>query len=66
VSERIQRGSPNRTIAWSVLSFGIVALVIGIVFIATKHDLRATASFVVGVIALIGGWILVKRNPTTP
>ncbi len=48
------------------MSFGIVALVIGIVFIATKHDLRAAASFVVGVIALIGGWILVKRNPTIP
>jgi uncharacterized membrane protein HdeD (DUF308 family) len=64
VSERIERGSPNRTIAWGVLSFGIVALVIGIVFIATKHDLRATASFIVGVVALIGGWFLVKRNPT--
>jgi uncharacterized membrane protein HdeD (DUF308 family) len=50
-------------IAWGVLSFGIVACVLGIVFIATNHDLRATVSFIVGVVALIGGRILLTRSP---
>lgn len=59
------RGSPNRVISWGLLSFGVVAFVVGIAFISTNHDLRATASFIVGVLALGGGWFMVSRKPST-
>ena len=55
------RAGSKRTNARLLLAFGIVACVIGIVFIATNHDLRATASFVVGVLALAGGFLLVRK-----
>jgi hypothetical protein len=53
----------NRPAALGLLAFGVIACVIGIVFIVTNHDLRAAASFVVGVLALIGGWVLRTRSP---
>jgi hypothetical protein len=52
-------------ISWGLLSFGVVAFVVGIAFISTNHDLRATASFIVGVLALGGGWFMVSRKPST-
>ena len=55
------RAGSQRTNARLLLAFGVVACVIGIVFIATNHDLRATASFVVGVLALAGGFFLVRK-----
>jgi uncharacterized membrane protein HdeD (DUF308 family) len=51
--------------AWILLAFGIVACVVGIVFITTNHDLRATASFIVGVLALAGGFFLIRRKPSS-
>lgn len=53
----------SRTAVLGLLAFGVIACVIGIVFIATNHDHRAIASFVVGVLALIGGWVLRSRSP---
>jgi uncharacterized membrane protein HdeD (DUF308 family) len=50
--------------AWILLAFGIVACVIGIVFITTNHDLRAAASFVVGILALAGGFFLIRKART--
>ena len=50
-------------IAWGLLSLGIVLCVVGIAFITTNHDLRATVSFIVGVLALGGGWFMVTRKP---
>ena len=44
--------SSNRTTALILLAVGVVVCIIGIVFISTNHDLRATASFIVGVLAL--------------
>jgi uncharacterized membrane protein HdeD (DUF308 family) len=54
-------------IAWGLLSLGIVLCVVGIAFITTNHDLRATVSFIVGVLAVIGGRILLtrSRNPAS-
>jgi uncharacterized membrane protein HdeD (DUF308 family) len=63
VSQTTGRGSPNRTVSWGVLSFGVVACIVGIVFITTNHDHRAIASFIVGVLALGGGWFMVTRKP---
>jgi uncharacterized membrane protein HdeD (DUF308 family) len=63
VTQMTGRAGSNRTVALSLLAFGVIACVIGIVFIATNHDLRATVSFVVGVLALIGGWVLRTRSP---
>lgn len=57
-------GSPRMN-AWILLAFGIVACVVGIVFITTNHDLRATASFIVGVLALAGGFFLIRRKPSS-
>jgi uncharacterized membrane protein HdeD (DUF308 family) len=56
-------GQSNRTTALVLLAVGVVVCVIGIVFIATNHDLRATASFIVGVVALIGGGFMLARKP---
>ncbi len=59
-----QLGS-QRTTAWIVLAIGVVACVIGVIFIATNHDLRATASFIVGVLAIAAAWFLLRRKPST-
>jgi Flp pilus assembly protein TadB len=59
-----QAGS-QRTTALIVLAFGVVACIIGIVFIATNHDLRATASFIVGVAGLAAGFFWLRRKPNT-
>jgi len=59
-----QTGS-QRTAALVVLAFGVVACVIGVIFIATNHDLRATASFIVGVVALAAAWFLLRKKPST-
>jgi uncharacterized membrane protein HdeD (DUF308 family) len=61
VSQANGRAGSQRTNARLLLAFGIVACVVGIVFIATNHDLRATASFVVGILALAGGFFLVRK-----
>jgi uncharacterized membrane protein HdeD (DUF308 family) len=61
VSQGNGRAGSQRTNARLLLAFGIVACVVGIVFIATNHDLRATASFVVGILALAGGFFLVRK-----
>jgi hypothetical protein len=55
----------QRTTALGVLAFGIIACVIGIIFITTNHDLRATASFIVGVLALAGAVFMLTRKPGT-
>jgi uncharacterized membrane protein HdeD (DUF308 family) len=52
-----------RTTAMILMAVGVVILVAGIVFIATNHDLRATASFIVGVLALAGGLFMLVRKP---
>jgi uncharacterized membrane protein HdeD (DUF308 family) len=62
VSQANGRAGSQRTTAWILLAFGIVACVVGIVFITTNHDLRATASFIVGVLALAGGFFLVRKT----
>ncbi len=59
-----QAGS-QRTTAWIVVAFGVIACVIGVIFIATNHDLRATASFIVGVVAIAAGWFLLRKKPST-
>jgi hypothetical protein len=46
-----------------LMAVGVVICVVGIVFIATNHDLRATASFIVGVLALAGGGFMFVRKP---
>ncbi len=61
MSQANGRAGSQRTNARLLLAFGIVACVVGIVFIATNHDLRATASFVVGILALAGGFFLVRK-----
>jgi uncharacterized membrane protein HdeD (DUF308 family) len=61
VSQANGRAGSQRTNARLLLAFGIVACVVGIVFIATNHDLRATASFVVGILALAAGFFLVRK-----
>jgi uncharacterized membrane protein HdeD (DUF308 family) len=61
VSQGSGRAGSQRTNAWLLLAFGIIACVIGIVFLSTNHDLRATASFVVGILALAGGFFLVRK-----
>jgi hypothetical protein len=55
--------SSNRTTALILMAAGVVICVVGIVFIATNHDLRATASFIVGVLALAGGGVMFVRKP---
>jgi len=55
--------SSNRTTAMILLAVGVVICIVGIVFIATNHDLRATASFIVGVLALAGGGFMLVRKP---
>jgi uncharacterized membrane protein HdeD (DUF308 family) len=55
--------SSNRTTALVLMAVGVVICVVGIVFIATNHDLRATASFIVGVLALAGGGFMFVRKP---
>jgi uncharacterized membrane protein HdeD (DUF308 family) len=64
VSQANGRAGSQRTNAWILLAFGIVACVIGIVFITTNHDLRAAASFVVGILALAGGFFLIRKART--
>ena len=61
MSQANGRAGSQRTNARLLLAFGIVACVVGIVFIATNHDLRATASFVVGILALAAGFFLVRK-----
>jgi hypothetical protein len=46
-----------------LMAVGVVICVVGIAFIATNHDLRATASFIVGVLALAGGGFMFVRKP---
>lgn len=46
-----------------LMAVGVVICIVGIVFIATNHDLRATASFIVGVLALAGGGFMLVRKP---
>lgn len=53
----------NRTMAMILVAVGVVICVVGIAFIATNHDLRATASFIVGVLALAGGGFMLVRKP---
>ena len=48
MSQQMGRMAAQRSTAWILLAFGVVACIIGVVFIATNHDLRATASFIVG------------------
>ena len=60
---RSSRQSSNRTTAMILMAIGVVICVVGIVFIATNHDLRTTASFIVGVLALAGGGFLLVRKP---
>jgi hypothetical protein len=55
--------SSNRTTAMVLMAVGVVICVVGIAFIATNHDLRATASFIVGVLALAGGGFMFVRKP---
>ena len=55
--------SSNRTTALVLMAVGVVICVVGIAFIATNHDLRATASFIVGVLALAGGGFMFVRKP---
>ena len=55
--------SSNRTTAMVLMAVGVVICVVGIVFIATNHDLRATASFIVGVLALAGGGFMLVKKP---
>jgi uncharacterized membrane protein YeiH len=57
------RQSSNRTTALVLMAAGVVICVVGGVFIATNHDLRATASFIVGVLALAGGGFMLVRKP---
>jgi uncharacterized membrane protein HdeD (DUF308 family) len=55
--------SSNRTTALILLAVGVVVCIVGIVFISTNHDLRATASFIVGVLALAAGGFMLVRKP---
>ena len=55
--------SSGRTTAMILMAVGVVVSIAGIVFIATNHDLRATASFIVGVLALVGGVFMFVRKP---
>jgi hypothetical protein len=57
------RQSSNRMTALVLMAAGVVICVVGVVFIATNHDLRATASFIVGVLALAGGGVMFVRKP---
>lgn len=59
-----QAGSQHMT-GWILLAFGIVACIIGIVFLSTNHDLRATASFIAGVAALAVAGFMLMRKPGT-
>jgi len=43
----------------------VVVCVIGVIFIATNHDLRAAASFIVGVVAIAAAWYLLRKKPST-
>ena len=55
--------SSDRTMAMILMAVGGIIVIAGIVFIATNHDLRATASFIVGVLALAGGGFMFVRKP---
>ena len=56
-------GRPSsRTQALILLAFGIVCIVAGILFIP-HHHLRATASFIVAVLALAAGVFMFVRKP---
>jgi hypothetical protein len=46
-----------------LLAVGFVICVAGIAFIATNQVLRATTSFIVGVLALAGGGFMLVRKP---
>ncbi len=59
------RTGSQRTTALVVLAFGVVVCVIGVIFIATNHDLRAAASFIVGVVAIAAAWYLLRKKPST-
>jgi uncharacterized membrane protein HdeD (DUF308 family) len=59
------RTGSQRTTALVVLAFGVVVCVIGVIFIATNHDLRAAASFIVGVVAIAAAWFLLRKKPST-
>jgi uncharacterized membrane-anchored protein len=65
VSQGNGQAGSERTTAWVVLAFGVAACVIGVIFIATNHNLRAIASFIVGVVAIAAAWFLLRRKPST-
>jgi hypothetical protein len=46
-----------------LVAVGFVICVAGIAFIATNQYLRATTSFIVGVLALAGGGFMLVRKP---
>jgi VIT1/CCC1 family predicted Fe2+/Mn2+ transporter len=56
------RQSSTRTTALILLAFGVVCIVVGILFIS-HHHLRATASFIVAVLALGTGAFMLVRKP---
>jgi hypothetical protein len=56
------RQSSSRTTAMILMAVGVVICIVGVVFIATNHHLRATASFIVGVGALGAGGFMFARK----
>lgn len=55
--------SSDRATAMILVAVGFVICVAGIAFIATNQYLRATTSFIVGVLALAGGGFMLVRKP---
>ncbi len=55
--------SSNRTTVLILVAVGFVICVAGVAFIATNQVLRATTSFIVGVLALAGGGFMLVRKP---
>lgn len=55
--------SSDRATAMILVAVGFVICVAGVAFIATNQDLRATTSFIVGVLALAGGGFMLVRKP---
>jgi hypothetical protein len=46
-----------------LVAVGLVICVAGVAFVATNQDLRATTSFILGVLALTGGLFMLVRKP---
>lgn len=55
--------SSDRATAMILVAVGFVICVAGVAFIATNQGLRATTSFIVGVLALAGGGFMLVRKP---